>query len=251
MPIPFVLVGIAQILFIVHAARTGRPYYWFPILLLVPMLGILAYVLIELVPSAGRSRTALRTVDNAKRIVNPEGRYRKLVDDLDATPTIANIRALADECVAMGRLEEAEQLYRQTLEGLHATDPHRMLDLARVQFARGQPSECLATLTAIKDANPQFQSQAAHMLYARGLEDMARTDEALAEYQSLGRYFSGEEPRVRRGLLLQKLGDQAGAAAQFSDVIRSVERSPSFYRRNQAEWYRLARQNLSRQRANN
>lgn len=42
------LVGIG---FAVHAMKTGRPQFWMYILILVPVVGSLAYVLLELVPS--------------------------------------------------------------------------------------------------------------------------------------------------------------------------------------------------------
>jgi hypothetical protein len=243
MPIPALLIGAAQILFVIHAARTGRPYYWFFILLFIPMLGILAYIVVELLPGAGRSPATHKTMGAAKRLINPEGRYRALATNLEIAPTVANMRALADECVRCGRLDEAEQLYRDALRGLHATDPYLMLGLAKARFERGDPSGCLDTLAELKSANPDFQSADAHMLFARSLEAASRNEEALREYESLSRYYGGEEPRVRRGLLLRKLGDHQTALDQFAEVLRSVERSPSFYRRNQGEWYRLARLN--------
>ena len=240
----YLLIPAAQIFFIIHAARTGRPYYWMMILLFVPMLGILAYVVFELLPGASRSPTGYKAVRNAQRLVNPEGNYRQLTMQLEVTPTVANKRALADECVRLGKLDEAETLYRDGMTGIHATDPALMLGIARVRFAQNDPAGCLAALDALKAANPDFQSADGHMLYARSLEGLARDGEALGEYESLSHYFGGEEPRVRRALLLQRMGDVRAAQDAFADIKRSVERAPSFYRRNQQEWYRLAKQNL-------
>ena len=244
MALPYVFVVAAQIFFIIHAARTGRPSYWLYILLFIPLFGIVAYVAFELLPGAANSPAARRTVGEAKRLVNPEGDYRSLIAKLELTPTVQNRRALADECVRLGRLDEAEGLYRDALTGLHATDPYLMLGLARVQFARNDPEACLATLGEIRAANPAFQDAEAHMLYARTLEALSRNDEALKEYDMLTRYFGGEEPRVRKGLLLRKIGDSEAARQEFAEVKRSVERGPGFYRRNQRAWRRLAEENL-------
>jgi hypothetical protein len=243
MPI-YLLIPAAQIFFIIHAARTGRPYYWMMILLFVPMLGILAYIVFELLPGASRSPTSQKAVRNAQRLVNPEGDYRKLAMQLEVTPTVANKRALADECVRLGKLDEAEALYHDGMTGIHATDPALMLGMARVRFAQSDPAGCLLALNALKSANPDFQSADGHMLYARSLEGLSRDGEALGEYEALSHYFGGEEPRIRRALLLQKMGDARAAQDAFADIKRSVERAPSFYRRNQQEWYRLAKQNL-------
>src|ERR1700760_3457990 len=142
----YLLIGAAQIFFIIHAARTGRPYYWMMIILFVPMLGMLAYIVFELLPNAHRSPTAQKTMRNAQKLVNPEGDYRQLTMQLENTPTVANKRALADECVRLGKLDEAERLYRDGMAGIHATDAALMLGIARVRFARGDASGTLQAL---------------------------------------------------------------------------------------------------------
>jgi hypothetical protein len=200
--------------------------------------------LIELLPGAARAPSTRRAMGDAKRLFNPDREYRALADRLDLTPTVENKRALADECLNLGRLDEAEGLYRETLVGLHATDPYLLMGLARVQFARNDATGCLSTLADIRAANPAFQDADAHMLFARAHEALDRNEEALREYDALSRYFGGEEPRVRRGLLLKKMGDIQAARSVFAEVKRSVERAPSFYRRNQRAWYRVAAQNL-------
>lgn len=240
----YLLIGAAQIFFIIHAARTGRPFYWITIILFIPLLGIAAYVVFELLPRAHQSPTAQKTMRTAEKLINPEGDYRKLAMQLENTPTVANKRALADECVRLGKLEEAERLYRDGMTGIHATDPALMLGIAKVCFARGDAAGTLQALDALRAANPGFQSADAHMIYARSLEALSRDEEALSEYEALTRYFGGEEPKVRRALLLKKMGDSQAAEEAFTDIKRSVERAPSFYRRNQREWYQLAKQNL-------
>jgi hypothetical protein len=42
-------------------------------------------------------------------------------------------------------------------------------------------------------------------------------------------------------LLLQRTGAEQRARAIFAEIRKSVERSPSFYRRAQREWYEIAR----------
>lgn len=240
----YLLIPAAQIFFIIHAVRTGRPYYWMMILLFIPMFGILAYIVFEVLPGASHSPASRKALGNAKRLVNPEGDYRALTMQLEIAPTVANKRALADECVRLGKLDEAEALYQGGMTGIHATDPGLMLGIARVRFAQDDPAGCLSALDALRTANPDFQSADAHMLYARSLEGQSRDAEALSEYEALSHYSGGEEAKVRRAQLLQKMGDTQAAQDAFAEIKRSVERAPSFYRRNQQEWYRLAKQSL-------
>jgi hypothetical protein len=44
------LILLLQIVCLIHAGRTGRPYFWFMIILFVPGLGILAYLAVEVIP---------------------------------------------------------------------------------------------------------------------------------------------------------------------------------------------------------
>jgi hypothetical protein len=45
------------------------------------------------------------------RALNPEKTYRALKDELEVANTIANRKALADECMALGRFDEANAQY--------------------------------------------------------------------------------------------------------------------------------------------
>ena len=54
------LILLAQIACLIHAGRTGRPYFWFMIILFVPGLGILAYLAVEVIPGLLRGRAAAR-----------------------------------------------------------------------------------------------------------------------------------------------------------------------------------------------
>src|SRR3979411_3262321 len=53
------LVLLAQIACLIHAGRTGRPYFWFMIILFVPGLGILAYLAVEAIPGLLRGRSVV------------------------------------------------------------------------------------------------------------------------------------------------------------------------------------------------
>ena len=239
------LVLILNVVLIVHAAKTGRFMPWFYIILFLPGIGAVAYIVAELLPEwlgSHKGQVARQTV---ARAVNPGRRYRELTDDLALVDTIANRAALAEECLALGKFEEALFHYSAILTHPLAEEPQFFLGKARAQFGLRQPAAAIATLDELAQRWPDFHSADGHLLYAMALEESGRNDEALAHYSNVGQYFPGAEPRVRQAQLLQRLGREADAKAIAEDVVRGLSRAPAHVRRNQREWFASA-QRLAR-----
>jgi hypothetical protein len=87
---------------------------------------------------------------------------------------------------------------------------------------------------------PDYQSADGHLLYARALEEIGRTDEAIEEYKALAGYFPGAEARVRYGLLLDRLDRKTEARMVLSDLLTYMRRAPKHVRKVQAEWIGMA-----------
>jgi hypothetical protein len=241
MPLLGVLIFVLAFGCAIHAGKTGRPQYWIYILLLVPGLGTLAYLLFELIPEWLDSYQGRRAKTTVGRLIDPAKAYKVLQDAVETSPTVENMARLAEECVAMGRHEEAAELYDACLHGMHASDPTLMLGLARAQFGRGLFAETKATLDRLRAENPGFQSAEGHLLYARALEGQGEFAAAREEYEAVRGYFPGPEANCRLALLLQKTGEETQAAALFKEIRRSLERSPRHVRKMHDEWYVLAR----------
>ena len=235
------LILFVQIAYLIHAGRTGRPYFWFMIILFVPGLGILAYLVIEVIPGLLRGRAAARLSQTVSAGLDPTRRYREFARAVETVPSVANFRALADECVRLQRHEEAIDLYKSALTGMHETEPGAMLGLATAEFRKGDADAASATLDRLFAANPDFSSAEADLLAACILEARGRLPEALSAYERLCATYPGEEAKGRMALLLQRTGAEQRAGAIFAEIRKSVERGPAFYRRAQREWYEIAR----------
>ena len=235
------LVFLAQLACLVHCFRTGRSYVWLFLIIFIPVLGILAYSIVEIGPGLLRSRSAMRVSSSLHATLDPTRRYRDLARAVETVPSVANLRAFADECLALGRNEEAIDLYRRARIGMHATEPGILLGLAKAELGWGDAAAARATLDELAAADPNFRSHALDLLTALVLEAEQREAEAIAAYERLLRVFPGEEVKARLGLLLAKAGRIDEARALFSEICRSVENGPAFYRRAQQEWYALAK----------
>ena len=244
MPFYFVILGF-DILCAVHAVKTRRPLYWVFIILMIPVVGGLVYFIAEMLPDLLHSREAKQAVQGARKAIDPERDYRALADQFDTADTVASRKALAEECLRLGKIEQAITLYQGALTGIHKDDPALMHALARTYFAAGDFGSCTRTLEALRAANPKFESADAHLLYARSLEGEGRRHDALPEYEAVSRYFAGAEARCRYALLLRQAGHTQQAKQLFEEVIRAVDKAGGPFKRTQREWYDIAKRNLA------
>jgi hypothetical protein len=239
------IVLLLEISLIYHAARTGRLRPWAFIILLAPLIGSLAYIVVELVPEWLGSQDVQRARKRVANKLDPEKQYRELSDRLFVTDTIANRAALAAECVEIGRFEEAEHHYDHILSLPMGHDAIYALGKAKAQFARKRPAEALATLDELQLKWPDYNSAEAHLLYARALAETGRTYEALEEYQALLDYAPGAEARVRYGMLLKLAGRIADARHVFNEFLIQMRRQPKHVRKAQAEWIAIAERQIA------
>jgi hypothetical protein len=238
----FLVLAILNIVLIVHAAKTGRFQPWFWIILMVPVLGAVAYVVVELVPewfgSTGGQRARRRLVST----VDPNRNYRQWRDQLDALDSIANRARLAEECLDLGKYQEAREHFDVILVRPTGREPIYYLGRARAEFGLGQPQETVATLDELRRHFPDYHSPEGHLLYARALEAAGRVEEALEDYAAVAEYYPGAEARVRFALLLQKLGRDVDAQKLLRDLLAQMRRAPKYVRKMQAQWIDLAEQ---------
>jgi hypothetical protein len=235
---------LIQVGFAVHVVRTGRNAMWLWIIIFVPLVGCLVYFIAEILPEAGRSQAVHRAKSHLVNAVDPGRELRRRREALEATGTVENRVALADECVEARMYDEAITLYRECLVGIHKDDPAILIGLARAQFEKGAAADADATLNELLRANPDYKpSPDTELLRARILESLGRVDDACREYETLKDSYPGEEARVRYALLLTRQGDKARAQELFRETLTRAKRAPRYYRQKESEWIKLAESN--------
>lgn len=227
-----------------HAVRTGRTQPWLYIIIFLPMVGSIAYFLVEVLPGMANTRRAQRVFADVKTIIDPDREYRERKAQVELTGTPAAKAALADECSLKGMHDDAIALYQSALTGLYADDASLLLGFARVLTEKGDHAAVQQTLDHLREKNPDFQSSDGHLLYARALEGQGKIAEALKEYEAVSAYFPGYEARVRYALFLTKTGDVAKARDIFTGVVNAYKQLPRHAQDLNRDWYNVARQNL-------
>ncbi|HVV27235.1 MAG TPA: tetratricopeptide repeat protein [Rhizomicrobium sp.] len=241
--IGFVL--LIDLAFAWHIIRTGRSPLWIAAIALGQTLGWIAYIVFAIVPDMLRSSSARRFADNVVNAADPGRAYREKLRNVEMVGSVDSKRALAEECVRLGRFADAIELYESAMQGpLGGSDPALLKGLARARMLSGQGAEAEALFLTLKETDPAAFDADAELDYARALALQGKNDQAVAQYEKVVSRYPGEEARARFGLLLEQLGQHARAQALFREITASVKGAPSYYRARQREWVSIARSHL-------
>src|SRR5688572_18223775 len=102
----FILSIVLQALLIIHCIKTGRNTIWIWVLALLSYAGVIAYIVVELLPEVMGSRTARRTAFNVKKALDPQGDLRRFEHEARVTGNVASRQKYAEELVRHGRHDE-------------------------------------------------------------------------------------------------------------------------------------------------
>jgi len=240
----FVLSIVIQVALVVHVLKTGRNTTWVFILLFAPVIGTLAYFIVELLPELTNSRSARQARRSMSKAINPDRDLKQASRQLAVAETVQNSIAVATQYLERSQFAEAKELLARSRKGVHADDPVILFLLAKAHFGLREYAEVLQRLDELKESNPSSRSPEGHLLYARALEESGRVDEAMHEYEALANYFPGPEPRCRFASLLKAKGESDHARALFQEVVREAEISGRHYASLHKEWVALARREV-------
>ena len=246
MSLLFIVSLLIQAGFIIHVIKTGRNQLWIWVLIIpgLALAGILAYIVVEILPELFRSRTAQRTARGFRRAIDPGADLRRYESEARVAGNVATRQRYAEELVRHERFDDAIGQYREALTGLYEHDPNLMLGLAQAQFAKGDAAGARVTLDELIRLNPDFRSPVGHLLYARALESEGNVHKALEEYRVLANSYPGAEAAVRYAQLLQKQGERAEAQKVVRELLEQARIAPGHYRRAQRTWLEAAQRLL-------
>lgn len=228
-----------------HVIRTGRSFLWILAIGLLPPFSWIAYGIFAILPDMWSSAPARRFADNVVNVADPGRSFREKQRQVATVGSADAKRALADECIRMGRFADAVELYESAMSGpLGASDPTLLKGLARAKMLSGDGAAAEGLFQRLKDTDPAAFDADAELDYARALALQGKNDLAVRQYESVVPRYPGEEARCRFALLLEQLGQEQRAQQLFREILESVKGAPGYYRRRQAEWTRIARQHL-------
>jgi hypothetical protein len=236
-----VIVG-AQIACVIHLLRTGRPYWWLWIILAFPVIGLAAYVYLEVRPTWGK--VSWQTL--LWRLKRPTERIAILEHELEESTTIRNRLALADELHAAGQYDRECTVLAEGLRGAFKDDPHLLMRLAEAHLEGGRTAEAEQFLAqAIPDKSPDTQLQHA-LLRARLAAAQGRSADAEPLFKELVSRRRSEGPRYYYAEYLIDTGRQGEGTAILKDILLQYRRGTVVWRHQERKWFYAAKKLLKK-----
>jgi hypothetical protein len=249
MPIVLAIIAL-QIACAIHCARTGRSSVWVMVIIFFPVLGSLAYVIMEVLPGSGMNRTARKARARASQMLDPERPLRQARDALDIADTAANQVKVADALADRGEWAAAIRHYeRGEAKAPGGSDRGIRLKLIKASFEAGRIKRARDMLEALEPSTVQSDKDRASLLLARMLEAEGENARALTLYADVGRRLPGAEAHCREAGLLLNLGRRAEAVAPLAEAEKRAKRMDRHERAKDGDMYAWAAQTLAELRA--
>ena len=234
---------------IIHCIRTGRNAYWTLPILVFPLVGSLAYLLVEVEPSLGRKRGVRIAKAAAVKTIDPEREVRAARDALDLADTAANRIALGDALAGQEKWADAILHYREALAKTPGGDRATELKLARANLESGNSAEARRLLEALPESGSAAENDRAALLLARALAECGETERALSIFADVGTRLPGGEAQCRQAALLIERGREAEAVVPLAEAERRARRLDRFERLRDRDMYGWAERTLADLRA--
>ncbi len=239
---------LVQIACVVHLIRNHRNSLWLWAIILLPIAGSAAYLVVEILPGLFQRREVRAAQAAAVRKLDPERGLRAARAALDVADTAATRNALADALAEAGQWGEAVRHYREAVAKTPGQDRAASLKLARACLEAGHAGEAKRLLETLPESASPSENDRAGLLLARSVDELGETGRAIALYAELGERMPGAEAQCRHAALLIAGGRGREAIPLLEETERRARRLDKMERRKDSEMYDWAARTLTEMR---
>lgn len=233
----FALVLLFSIALCVHVVRTNQQMYWlFIILMAAPPIGGIVYLVAVVLPGLMGGSTARRISQAARDTLDPDREYRTARAAAEDTPTVGNRMRLANAAAALGRHAEAEAMYRDAAQGIHADDPALLLGRAKALLELNRAGEALPLLERLGEQGEEGRTPQAALAMGRAYQALGRNEEADTALQWAAGRLPGLEGLARYAVFLARTGRKAEAQEALVEIDKRYAKATAHFRKEAKAW---------------
>ncbi len=230
---------VLQAICVIHCLRKGKQYMWIWLIILLPLIGCIAYMVMEMFKTGDLQKVQ----SGVSSVLNPHGNIEMLEDQLKFTDTFNNRVSLADAYLAAGLTDKAITLYESSLTGAFIENEHVLMQLILACFQKQRWQQVIAIAGKVYKL-PQFPRSQAHLFYAMALENVGSNEMAEQEFKKMKSRYSDFEARYHYGLFLIRANRKDEARQLYTDLCDEVPHLGSREKKFSRHWINLAKEEL-------
>lgn len=231
---PLVLLLLAfQIWMFIDAVRR-REYVWAAFIFLFSILtAVLYYFMVYKAQPSAATPFEVPGAQNRKRI-------RELQNQIHHLDKAHHHAELGDVYFQQGKLQEAEQSYRNALER-DSSDPDTLAHLGECLLRKGEAEKAKSMLEQVLGTNPDHAYGFTMMAYAETLMRLGQPDAAIVAWKSVLEHHGYSRARVQLAQVYLERGEKELAKKELEEVIEDDRHSAGFQRKKDRNWVNKAR----------
>lgn len=229
----FTLIGILQVIALIHAFRSNRDWYWYVLIFFLPLAGPLAYFVFFFM-----TKENIKKVENSlKGSISKNYDIEELVRESKYSDTIANRIRLADKYAARQQYLQAITIYESCLTGFNKEDLSTSEKLMVARYFVDDFDE-VVRIGATLEKDPMFRHSESRIAYALSLDIAGDPAAAEAVFQDMdiryGNYvhrteyakflIANERPKEAKELLAHLLEELSSMTRTERANKKSIEK---------------------------
>lgn len=188
----FYLIVALQAYCIYHIWKTGRPFFWYFLIIFVPLLGSIVYILTQ----ALNKSDVEKIQQDVTTIINPTKKINELEAAVQFADTYQNRVALADALFENNDWDNALTHYNAALEGNFKTDFYLNSKLLETYYNKQQYQKAIDHGEIIKN-DAQFMASKVAFYYGLALDKTDQSQEAQQYLMSVDKRYSNFNERLQ------------------------------------------------------
>jgi len=241
----FLVTILIQICCVVHLIRNHNNSLWLWAIILLPIAGSAAYIVVEVLPGLSQRREVRAAKAAAIKKLDPDREIRAARDALEIADTAANRTELGDALADKGDWTGAAIHYRGAIAKMPTSDRATQVKLARALFESHDPEGAVKILEELPQSGSMTENDRTKLLLARALQECGEADKALALYAEVGPRLAGAEAQCRHAALLIEQGRTRDALPLLEETERRAKRLDRATRARDGDMYDWAARMLA------
>ncbi|CAH8283931.1 hypothetical protein EV196_103403 [Mariniflexile fucanivorans] len=211
---PYYLILILQAYCIYHAYKHGNAYYWYFLILFIPVLGCIIYLITQVY----NKRDAEKIQEDIVSVINPTKKIKDLEKRLQFSETYQNRVNLADALLDLKDYKNAIPHYLEALKDGSQSDFYVTEKLVAANYGMEDYNKVIFYAEKIQDQD-EFKKSRAQFLYGLALEKLGDFEAAELNLRKIDIRYSFYNER----LVLAKFLISRDKTADAKEILEEIK----------------------------